>query len=150
MAEEKITYNLDDELAKDEATKTEETTIATAKRPYLEWSVAGTTYKLKLTTGMIDKLERTLGDSLLNAVLDNGIPKLGVVIAIIQGAMQKYQHGVKSKTVEDLLDTYFDSGKTQIDLLQEVIYELMFDAGFFTRAQMEVITKEIGEIDTTL
>ena len=119
-------------------------------RPYLEWTVNDQAFKLKLTSNIITKLEKRFGDSLLNAVLEKGIPPVSVVITILQAAMQKYHHGMKIQTVEDLYDRYIESGKTQIDLLKEVIYPIMGDAGFFTRGQITEMQKEMETIDTDL
>ena len=119
-------------------------------RPFVTWEVGEDSYKLKLTSSVIQKLEATFKTSIMNAVLDNGIPTVGVMVALLQAGLQKYNHGMKSVQVEELFDEYIDSGKTQIDLLREVIYPLMGDAGFFTAAQVEMMTKEIGELDTQL
>ena len=110
----------------------------------------GNEYKLKLTTGIIRKLEQTLKTSLLNAVLEDGVPPMGTVVTLLQAAMQKYHHGIKSYTVEGIIDDYLDSGGSQMSLLIDVIYPLMYDAGFFTEAMLTAITKEIKEMDTTL
>lgn len=143
---------LDKEIEKteDEEQNTEVLTVTQPAKPFHEWNVAGNVYKLKLRSQDIKKLEQSFHDSLLNAVLDKGIPPVGVVTTIIQASMQKYQHGMKIRTVEDLYDSYIDGGKTQIDLLREVIYPLMGDAGFFTKAQLDLMTKEMQEIDTDL
>ena len=119
-------------------------------RPWLDWTVGDESYKLKLTASVISKLERTLNNSLLEAVIEKGIPEVGTVITIIQAAMQKYHHGMKSENVCAVYDEYIDSGKTQMDLLQEIIYPLMYDAGFFTAAQLRLMTNTISEVDSEL
>ena len=136
----------------DEEPKEAETKLANEKtrKPYVDWFVHGQEYKLKLTTGVIRKLEQGFGKSLLSAVLDEGIPPINVVSTLLQAALQKFHHGMKSYTVDELLDTYIEEGGTQITLLQDVIYPLMHDAGFFTQAQMDLLTKEISEVDSAL
>jgi len=119
-------------------------------RPWVDWKVGNEAYKLKLTSAVITRLEKAFGQSILEAVIDKGIPEVGTVIAILQGAMQKYQHGIKSDKVCDIYDEYIAEGHTQIDLLQETIYPLMYDAGFFTAAQFDLMTKTISEVDSEL
>lgn len=124
--------------------------VVPMRRPWLDWSVGGNDYKLKLTTATIRKLEQQLKTSVLNAVLDDGVPPISVVVTVLQGSLQKYHHGITSEKVEELLDAYFDTGKTQISLLQEVLYPLMYDAGFFTEAMLKMMTSALDNIDTTL
>lgn len=128
----------------------EDKKVIEMRRPWLDWSVGGRDYKLKLTTSAIRKLEQQLKRSLLSAVLDDGIPPISIVITVLQGALQKYHHGITSEKVEEMLDDYFGSGKTQITLLQEVIYPLMHDAGFFTEAMMKMMTSAMDDVDSQL
>ena len=81
------------------------------------------------------------------AVTEDGIPATSVILPILQAALQKYNHGMKSNVVEDMLDKYIDGGKTIFDLLTEVIYPLMYDAGFFTKAMLEAMTADMAEMD---
>lgn len=126
----------------------EETTVQ--RRPWLAWTVGGTEYHLKLTTSTIRKLEQQFKSSLLTAVLDDGIPPVSTVITLLQGALQKFHHGITSEKVENLIDTYLDEGGSQITLLQDVIYPLMHDAGFFTDAMLKTITSTMEDIDSQL
>ena len=149
--ENTMVVGIDDELEREaNEPKTEEENVVKMRRPWVLWTVAGSEYKLKLTTNAITKLEQRFNKSLLAAVLDEGIPPVSTVVTILQSALQKYHHGIKSFTVEDILDDYFDAGGTQISLLNDVIYPLMRDAGFFTDAQIEAMEKEIAEADTEL
>lgn len=146
-----IVKGLDDELEKEanEPTAKEEKVVK-MRRPWVSWDVAGTEYKLKLTAGAITKLEQRFNKSLLTAVLDEGVPPVSTVVTVLQAALQKYHHGIKSYTVEDLFDSYLDEGGTQISLLKDVVYPLMADAGFFTEGQIRMLTTEIEEADTEL
>ena len=145
----RMIVGIDDELENENIMPVieEEKTI---RRPYLTWDVAGSEYKLKLTANGITKLEQKFGKSLLVAVLDEGIPPVSTVITILQSALQKFHHGIKSYAVEDMFDAYLDAGGTQITLLKDIVYPLMADAGFFTDAQIKMLTKEIAEADTDL
>lgn len=143
---EKKTNFLDEEMVEAEADVPTEKT----RKPYVEWCVREKVYKLKLTTGVIRRLEQGWKKSLLSAVLDEGIPSVDVLSTLLQGALQKFHHGIKSMAVDEMLDEYFDAGGTQIDLLRDVVYPLMHDAGFFTQAQMDLLTKELSEADSNL
>lgn len=146
--ENKMVIGIDDEL---EAVMPDmEETKAVMRRPYVAWTVGGKEYKLKLTTSVITKLEQRFGKSLMVAVLDDGIPPLSTVVTVIQASLQRFHHGIKSYDVELMLDEYLDAGGTQISLLKDVVYPLMADAGFFTEAQMKLLTKEMSEADSSL
>ena len=119
-------------------------------RAFLVWKVGETEYKLKLTTSAITTLESQLDKPLMDAVLDNGIPEQSVIVALLQGAMQKFQHGLKSTDISYIIDDYIDEGHTLMDLLKEVIYPLMYDAGFFTKAMLESMVKAVDDLDTQL
>ena len=118
-----------------------------APRPFVVWVVAGTEHRLKLTTAWIQRLEQQFGKALMLAVTEDGIPATSVILPILQAALQKYNHGMKSNVVEDMLDKYIDGGKTIFDLLTEVLYPLMYDAGFFTKAMLEAMTADMAEMD---
>ena len=135
---------------KAEVTPIKEEDSAKGRRPYVSWDVKGQEYKLKLTTSVIKKLEQTFKTSLLNAVLEEGIPPVSTTTTLLQAAMQKFHHGIKSYTVEGIVDDYLDEGGTQVTLLMDVIYPLMYDAGFFTEAMLTAVTTEIKEMDTQL
>lgn len=141
---------IDDELEQEKTMPIDEGKVVKMRRPYVEWEVGGSTYKLKLSSSAITTLERRFNKSLLSAVLDDGIPPVTVTITLLQAALQKFHHGFKSYDVERLYDDYIDAGGTQITLLSDVVYPLMGDAGFFTDGQMKLLTKEISEADSTL
>ncbi len=149
---ETMTVGIDDviEQEKNEPAPATEDKVVKMRRPYVLWTVNGDDYKLKLSSSAITQLERRFNKSLLDAVLDDGIPTVGVMITLLQAAMQKFHHGIKSYTVENIYDNYIDNGGTQITLLTDIIYPLMYDAGFFTDGQMELLTKEISEADSNL
>lgn len=120
------------------------------RKPYTVWEVGGAAYKLKLTAAVITQLESKFKTPLLDAIMADGIPALSTVMTLLQAAAQKYQHGLTSYKIGELLDTYFEEGKSQMDLLRDVIYPLMGDAGFFTAPQMAALTKELETVDTDL
>lgn len=131
----------------------EEQPVAEAiKKPrfYTPWEVGDTEYKLKLTSGAITTLEGKFKDSLLNVVLDNGVPTVSIVLTILQAALQKFHHGIKTEAVGDLYDQYIDDGHTQMDLLSDVLLPLMGDAGFFTAKQLQMMQEEMKTLDQEL
>lgn len=117
--------------------------LINAPHPWTDWKVGGNVYKLKLTNGIIKMLERSFKKSLLLAVIDDGVPPVSVMVDVVQGAMQKYHHGMNSAKVEALFDAYIDEGHTVYDLLAEVIYPLLTDAGFFTKAMLEEMQTQL-------
>ena len=140
-----IKTKFDEELEQPEEKQTE-----ARPRPFLVWKVGDKEYRLKLTTAVESKLESQFEMPLLNAVLDDGIPKQEVIVSIIQGAMLKFNHGMTSLDVTELLDDYKDEGHTSMDILKEVIYPLLYDAGFFTKAMLDSMLETLNEVDTQL
>lgn len=139
-----------EEQKQNEEAKQVSEVAARKPRPYTPWIVGGKEYKLKLTSSVIAKLEAKFKDSLLNVVLDKGIPPVSVTVTILQAACQKYQHGLRAETVEELYDEYIDDGHTQLDLLAEILLPLMGDAGFFTMKQLELMQQEMQTADQEL
>lgn len=140
----------DEQIEEQEVQAIPDETVVNMPRPFVTWDVRGTSYRLKLTTGVILRLEAQFQTSLVNAVTEEGIPELGVLIPLLQGALQKFNHGIKSTRVEELYDDYVEDGHTIIDLLKDVIYPLMYDAGFFTQAQIDLVTQTMTEVDADL
>lgn len=143
---EEVKTQFDEELEEANEEKVEEI----KPRPFLLWRVGEKEYKLKLTTSVEASLESQLKTPLMSAVLDDGIPAQGTIISIIQGAMQKYHHGIKSYMVAEIVDEYINEGHNKMDLMKSVIYPLMYDAGFFTKGMLDSLMKAMDELDTTL
>lgn len=140
-----------DDMLDGEAVRPEDgTNVIKMRKPWIEWNVGDKVYKLKLTARAITQLEKAFGKSLLMAVMDEGIPPVSTEVTLLQAAMQKYNHGIKSDDVGDIFDKYIDEGGNQVTLLKDVVYPLMHDAGFFTDGQMRMLTREIADADTTL
>ena len=119
-------------------------------RAFVVWKIGDKEYKLKLTAAWIVRLEEQFGQSLMLAITEDGIPSLNVVLPVLQAALQKFNHGIKSTDVSGMYDDYIDSGKTIIDLLGETIYPLLYDAGFFTKATLDVMTEQMKTLDGAL
>ena len=116
------------------------------RKPYVPWVVGGTEYRLKLTAKAIVKLENKYGQNLLSVISpEEGLPPVGVLLTVIQASMEKFEHNASFGVVTDIYDSYVDNGGDMTKLMEEVIMELLENAGFFT----EEISKEMKK-DTEL
>ena len=112
------------------------------RKPYVPWVVGGTEYRLKLTTNAIVKLENKYGSNIITIIPpEEGLPPIGVLLTVIQGAMQKYEHNMGFDVVADLYDKYVEEGGDMTKLMEDVIMNLLSNAGFFT----EAMEKEMAE-----
>lgn len=123
---------------------------ANKPRPFTVWNVGENEYKLKLQASIITTLERKFNKSLLLAVLDEGLPPVQVTLDVIQGALQKYHHGMNASKVEKMYDAYIEEGHTQYDVLHDVLFPLLSDAGFFTTEQLAELQNDVTKMSTTL
>lgn len=114
------------------------------KRFYI-WNVKEEEYKLRLDAESIIELEENLGMSLLN-VLNNDIPKLGVMLQIVHSAIKKYNANIKRTDVNVLYNDYIEDGNSQLEFFSEVIMGIFKVSGFFTQAQVEKMEKEMKKI----
>lgn len=103
------------------------------RKPFVPWVVGGTEYRLKLTTNAIVKLENKYGSNILSIISpEEGLPPIGVLLTVIQAAMDKFEHGLSFSVVADLYDTYVDEGGNMTTLMENIIMSLLENAGFFT------------------
>lgn len=120
------------------------------RRPFHEWKIGETTYKLKLKTGMIERLENKYRENLLNLISKEGLPPLSVMLTIIQAAMQPWQHNVDYKGIQAMYDSWVDKdGGNQMELLNKVVIPTMAVSGFFTPDQAENIMEQLDEVMDT-
>lgn len=117
------------------------------RKQFHYWKVGQAEYKLKLTTQMITKLEDKYRCNLMNILSVDGLPRLSVMLTVIQAAMDPYNHGTKYKTVESIYDKYVEEGGSQIKLLADVIMPTMAVSGFFTESQAEDLMDKMGDLD---
>lgn len=115
------------------------------RRMFYEWIVGGNSYRLKLNTSMICKLEEKFGRNLLDVVTANGVPPLAQMLTIVQGAMAPWNHQTSYRDVQALFDKYVSEGGNQMDFYGEVIMQIMAVSGFFTDAQAQELTKKMQE-----
>lgn len=114
------------------------------RRPFCVWNVGGKEYRLKLTTAMICQLENKYKKNLLNCI--NEMPPLSTMLTIVQGAMQKYHHGISYSKVQDIYDEYTDEGGNQTDFFTDVVIEVLTVSGFFTDSQTEDVSSKMESL----
>ena len=146
-----FTVGIENTASADDQTPDNVIPFETKTRPvWVDWVVGGTTYKLKLTSDAIVKLEGKYKKNLLTLIMEDSLPPLVVVLSITQAALQKFHHGIDSYKVQELFDQYLEEGGDQTAYLSKIIFPLLHSSGFFTDSQMEILTKEIEDIDSDL
>lgn len=106
--------------------------------PYTTWKIGEVEHKLRLTTRQAVAVEEKLGVNLLKVFMprqdeDFPLPPLKVMLVVIHGALQKFEHGVTLDDVYDMHDDYVDAGGDQTSLLMDVIIPLFENSGFMPR-----------------
>ncbi len=106
--------------------------------PYTSWQVGEKELKLRLTTRQAVAVEEKLGVNLLKVFMprkdeDFPLPPLKVMLVVIHGALQKFEHGLTLDDVYDLNDEYVDAGGDQTTLLTDVIIPLFEHSGFMPK-----------------
>ena len=102
-----MTQGFDEELEVKEEEKVVSLEERKKRRPFAYWEVGGQTYKMKLTTQNICRLEDKFKTSLLNVLFGAGsVPPLSVMLTITQAAMLPYNHKIKYEGVQALFDKY--------------------------------------------
>lgn len=119
--------------------------------PYTTWKIGEVEHKLRLTTRQAVAVEEKLGVNLLKVFMprqdeDFPLPPLKVMLVVIHGALQKFEHGVTLDDVYDMHDDYVDAGGDQTSLLMDVIIPLFENSGFMPK-QKET-TDEQGTLTT--
>lgn len=106
--------------------------------PYTTWKIGEVEHKLRLTTRQAVAIEEKLGVNLLKVFMprqdeDFPLPPLKVMLVVIHGALQKFEHGVTLDDVYDMHDDYVDAGGDQTSLLMDVIIPLFENSGFMPK-----------------
>lgn len=106
--------------------------------PYTTWQIGDTEHKLRLTTRQAVAVEEKLGVNLLKVFMprkdeDFPLPPLKVMLVVIHGALQQFEHGMSLDDVYDLNDEYVDNGGDQTSLLTDVIIPLFENSGFMPK-----------------
>lgn len=122
------------------------------KTPFAIWTVGGKDYQLKLRARDIVEVEKKLGRNILSVIGNNDdlLPPLSTLLTIVQASMRMAHHGMTFDNVLDLYDGYCEEGKTQADLLNDVIVPLLEVSGFFTKEMKEALESESMGAPTSL
>lgn len=123
------------------------------RAPFTVWTVGGNEYRLRLDSSRICKLEEQFGGQNLLFVVadaDNGLPPLFVMLTVIQAAMQKFNHGMTYKRVQELFDEYIEEGGSQTSLFSDVVIKILGASGFFTATQEEIVTDQMKDMESGL
>lgn len=144
-------------LDKELGMETEETTISfeeakgkPKRKPFHYWEVGGKTHKLKLTTSMITTLENKYKRNIMNLVMDDGIPPLSVMLAIVQAALNPWEHGTSYGDVQKMFDQWIEDGGDQQSFYSKIIIPIMTVSGFFSEKQAQEVMEGIEEMMNNL
>lgn len=107
--------------------------------PYTTWKVSeDKELKLRLTSLQGTKVEEKIGANLLKVFMpEKGeeftLPPLKVMLLLVHGALQKFEHGISFEDTSDLYDEYVDNGGDQAAFMADVILPLLQVSGFMPR-----------------
>lgn len=106
---------------------------------YVEFMAGEKEYKLRLNTRNVIALEKALNGNPLS-IFGKGdrIPTITEMAAVLHASLQTYHHGIKMDETYDILDAFFEDGKTATDFIL-VIVEIYKTSGIMPR------DKEIDE-----
>jgi len=119
----------------------------TKRRPFHYWEVGGQSLKLKLTTQMIEQLEKKYRKNILTLITEGDIPPLSTMLTILQAAMSPWNHGIAYEKVVKLYDSWFEDGGNQMALFTSVVMPTLAVSGFFTEKQAESMLNSMKNMD---
>lgn len=117
------------------------------RKPFHFWEVGDRTYKLKLNTSMICKLENKYRCNISTLVIGDDMPPLAVMLTIIHAAMTPWEHGVSYADTQKMYDMWQENGGNQQALYTKVIIPLMAVSGFFTENQARILMDAVEAED---
>lgn len=119
-------------------------------KPFTTWTVNEKSYDLRLTTRQVVSIEENLKINLIKIFMGGGngfeIPPLKIMLLVIHGAMQKFNHGMTLEDVYDIFDDYVAEGNSQVELLTDVILPLFEVSGFIPRKEKEETTPTLEAV----
>ncbi|WP_176256282.1 DUF6096 family protein [Enterocloster alcoholdehydrogenati] len=147
-------YGFDDEMEQEQAQATERKAaveVIPKRQPFAFWQVGSTTYRLKLTTAQVCRLEDKYRTNLLTLLTGaNGIPPLSVMLTVVLAAATPWNHGVKFTSIQEAFDRYTEDGGTQLTLFTDVVMQILTVSGFFTEDQAENMSQKLNEVREVL
>lgn len=107
-----------------------------AKMPFAVWTVGETEYKLKLSIGEIERLERVLSlGNIMNPLMmieRNGLPPISYIIDLFHAGLQKFHHGYSRSDTAELVNEYLDNGGNLMGLIP-IAMDLFKASGFLPK-----------------
>lgn len=91
---------------------------------HVEMKIGEKTLKLGMKTRQIVALEKRLGMSPLNILMEaqeGKLPAIEDMLLILHGALQQYEHGYNLDAVYDLYDEFVEEGNTMLELIPIII-----------------------------
>ena len=107
--------------------------------PYSIWKISDEKeLKLRLSSHQATKVEEKIGMNLLKIFMPKAgeeftLPPLKVMLLLVHGALQQYEHGYSFEDVYDLYDEYVDNGGDQATFMTDVLMPLFEVSGFTPR-----------------
>lgn len=145
---------LDEELQQEEEKKHDNVAsfeeVKRKRKPFHFWEVNGVDHKMKLTTGMITRLENKYRTNVLSLVSSGDIPPLSIMLTVAQAALAPWEHGMTLEKVSNLYDEWLEDGGNQLDFYKRVIMPTLAVSGFFTENQAEMMLKDLEEADSLM
>ncbi|VOP87789.1 prophage protein [Streptococcus pneumoniae] len=115
---------------------------------YTTWKVTDEKeLKLRLTSHQAATVEEKIGMNLLKIFMPEAgeeftLPPLKVMLLLVHGALQQYEHGYSFEDVYDLYDEYVDNGGDQTTFMTEVLMPLFEVSGFTPRGSKDKKTSK--------
>ncbi len=105
------------------------------RKPFATWEVGGETYRLKLNTAAICRLEEKFKTNLMNLIgSGDNFPALSNMLYVTHAAMKDYNHGIKLEDVKAMYDTYLSEGGSLVSFFTDVFMPIYQVSGFFTES----------------
>ena len=138
-------------IMNEEATIEKKEASKPKRKPFAYWEVKGESYKLKLSTASICKLEEKFKTNLLNLAGDeSGMPPLSNMLYIAHAAMKDWHHGLKLEDVKGLYSDYIDEGGSQTSFFTDVFLAIYQASGFFTQGMEEKMEMKKEELEEAM
>ena len=115
---------------------------------YTTWKVTDEKeLKLRLTSHQAATVEEKIGMNLLKIFMPKAgeeftLPPLKVMLLLVHGALQQYEHGYSFEDVYDLYDEYVDNGGDQTTFMTDVLMPLFEVSGFTPRGSKDKKTSD--------
>lgn len=114
--------------------------------PYVLWNVNGKEYRLRLTTFNSIQVEKQLGMGLTEAV--DHLMDPTVIMMILWGALQPYNHGMNLREVCDVYDSYIAGGGSAEKII-DVELKLLAQVGIGDTEENEKNGPDQAEVPLT-